>query len=341
MTVGYTVQARLADGGNSQIEARIIASVDRMTLAFANSAIANTELILLGTIEDPDYVEHATQKVFDAHVKLRNETDGYLDVVTDFHHQLGSDLASIIVSSVQTGGVAGVAVSGSWSSANARSAMTSSKMTFEHELGHNLGGAHAWGDTSEGNTESNMGWRFIGSSGTKYTTIMAYSHVSSWGGRIPYFSNPNVLHPDGNVPTGAVDGYDATNDPTVDPALKLGYNGTVATRGANNASTIDTGEGNVTYGATVASDRATRTDFEVHAPAAAAQWEKGTTRTISFSGGDMDDLATIHLYKGGVLHTTLASDVNPATHRNFAWEIPFSLTDGSRLHDPRRTEPQR
>ena len=45
---------------------------------------------------------------------------------------------------------------------------------------------------------------------------MAYGGQST----VPYFSNPEVLY--NGVPTGAVDGYDATNDETVDPRLSSG-----------------------------------------------------------------------------------------------------------------------
>jgi len=57
VTVGYSTAARIDANGTSQMEAKIIASVDRMSLAFANSQINNTEIVLLGTIEETVYVE--------------------------------------------------------------------------------------------------------------------------------------------------------------------------------------------------------------------------------------------------------------------------------------------
>jgi hypothetical protein len=320
VTVGYTAEARAAQGGTSQIEGLIIDSVDRMTLAFANSGIADTELMLVGTIEDPDYVERTSQRIFEAHNHLRFPGDGELESITDLHNRLGSDLVAVIVSEPQ-GGTQGVA--GGRTSATSRSSMTAGQMTFVHELGHNLGCAHAWGDTSTSNTGINLGWRFQGLSGTKYTTIMAYT--SGWGSRIPYFSNPNVLHPDGDIPIGVVAGYNYTLDPnpTLDPALEAGYDGSVPTRGANNANVIDTEQGSGS------ANSATRSSFEVVSPLVSDRWEKGTTRAIQFNGGDHQDLATIELYKGGALHSTLATDVNAALVRNFEWTIPFNHAEGT------------
>lgn len=330
VAVGYSAQARSNEGGASQIEAKIIASVDRMTLAFANSDITDTEIVLVGTIEDPDYAEPGTgSDLGDELIDLRNddENNPALNIVTDYATQLGADLISFLTVSSQ-GGQSGVANSGNRYTINSVASMTAGQMVFAHELGHNLGCAHAWGDSSEGNTSANMGWRFQGTSGTKYTTIMAYG--AGWNNsRIPYYSNPNVLHPDGDVPTGSVPGYDATNDPTVDPQLKPGYDGSVATRGANNANTINTGEGHSDYGATVAAAWDTRTAFSVVSPGGGDQLEPGYTYTIFFGGSDMDDLADILLYKGGVLHTTLASGVNAATHASFSWSIPFDFEEGT------------
>jgi autotransporter-associated beta strand protein len=335
VVVGYSQQARIDDGGYSQIEARIIDSLDRMTLAFANSQIPNTEVMLLGTIEDPAYVAPGTSStnLGDELTNLRNESDGVLDTVTNLSNRLGADLSSFVVSSSQ-GGQAGVANGGNRYTINARTAMTAGQMVMAHEMGHNMGCGHAWGDSSKP-TAANTGWRLKTTSGSLVSTIMAYT--DGWGARIPYFSNPNVFY-DG-ARTGAVNGYNATGDTTVDQRLVVGglrygptdfgFDGNSPTLGANNADMINTGTGVAGLGATSASNWATRTAFQVISPAAAAQWERGTTQTIRFNGGDKNDLATIKLFKGGVLHSTLASDINPATNRNFTWIVPFALTDGA------------
>lgn len=332
VVVGYGQEARIADGGYAQIEARIIDAVDRVTSAFANSAIANAELMLLGTIEDPDYLfsENTATDMGVEISDLRTEGDGDLDTITDFSNQLGADLTSFVIKEGR-GSTAGVQSADKYTVVS-RTNMTLGRMTFAHEIGHCLGAGHAWGDTNNSVVSANYAWRFISpNSGNKYRTITAYNNGIG-GTIIPYYSNPNVFF-DG-ARTGAFDGYNVLNDSTADPIFYeengiRGFDGTNPDLGANNALVIDTGESLSGAGLAYNSAHATRTDFELLTPTAAARWEKGTIRTISFNGGDMDDLATIQLYKGGALHTTLASGVNAATHRNFAWEIPFGLTDGA------------
>ena len=67
---------------------------------------------------------------------------------------------------------------------------------FSHELGHNLGCAHARGDpgatgTKDGAYTYSYGYRFFGQDGRRYRDIMAYDP----GTRVPYFSNPDVIVP--------------------------------------------------------------------------------------------------------------------------------------------------
>lgn len=54
IVVGYGQSARSSQGGTSQMEALIISSIDRMNTAFGNSLVTNVELVLLGSIEDPN-----------------------------------------------------------------------------------------------------------------------------------------------------------------------------------------------------------------------------------------------------------------------------------------------
>ncbi|MEI6176222.1 MAG: autotransporter-associated beta strand repeat-containing protein [Verrucomicrobiota bacterium] len=335
VVVGYSKEARIDDGGYAQIEARIMDSLDRMTLAFANSQIPNTEMVLVGTIEDPAYMAPGSSSLSlgDELTNLRNENDGVLDTVTNLSNRLGADLVSFVTPAGQ-GGQSGVANGGNRYSINSRIAMTASQMVMAHEMGHNMGCGHAWGDSSKP-TAANTGWRFKTPGGSQLSTIMAYT--DGWGARVPYYSNPNVLYE--GVKTGAVNGYDATGDTTVDQRLVVGglrygptdfgFDGNTPSLGANNADMINTGTGVPGLGATSASNWKTRTAFNVISPAAAAQWERGTTQTIRFNGGDTKDLATIKLYKGGLFHSTIASGINPATNRNFTWTVPFALTDGT------------
>ncbi|MDF1861660.1 MAG: choice-of-anchor D domain-containing protein [Verrucomicrobiales bacterium] len=243
---GYGREARIAEGGVAAIEALIIASVDRTNTAFLNSLIADTELVLLGTIEDPDYVfpgaTAGTMNSGDELGDLNNASDGVLDIVTDLKALVGADHAGFVVK--QTDGSAGVAYRPGQSMIVSRTYMTSTRLTFVHEFGHNIGCRHAWGDSSGDSVETdfNYGWRIDPPSSSKVRTVMAYDW--SWT-RIPHFSDPDVFY--NGAKTGAVDGYNATGDATADPRAVsggyqgghgAGYDGTNPSLGARNADYI-------------------------------------------------------------------------------------------------------
>ncbi|QTN32838.1 hypothetical protein HZ994_11025 [Akkermansiaceae bacterium] len=339
IVVGYDAGARVEDGGYTQIEARIISSVDRMSAAFANSAITNTELMLLGTVEDPFYVFPGSSagNMGEELGNLNNFSDGILDTVSGFATTLGADMVSFVTR--EADGSAGIAYRPGRSSITARTYMTSTRITFAHEVGHNLGCDHSWGDSSQ-SYHTHYGWRLEPPGLTRVRTIMAYDWGWGNGHRIPYFANPNVSY--NGAATGTVNGYNATGDATADQRYvtgglgytgsdpnRSGFDGTNANLAANNANTINTGGGNGSYGATVASNRAVRTAFNVTSPLSGAEWPRVSAQTISFNGGDMDDLFSITLYKGGSLVSTIASGLNPATSRNFAWTVPTGLASGT------------
>jgi hypothetical protein len=339
VVVGYDAGARVDDGGYAQIEARIIASVDAMTTAFGNSLITHTELMLLGTIEDPAYVfpGPGVRSMGPELSNLNNFTDGTLDTVTNFSTLLGADLVCFVIK--EADGSAGIGFKPGRASVVARDYMTSTRRTFEHELGHNLGCDHSWGDSSQ-NYHARYGWRLEPPGLTRVRTIMAYDWGWGSGHRIAYFSNPAVSY--NGAATGAVNGYNVLGDMKADQRyyqgglgysgsdpLKFGFNGANSALGANNANTINTGAGVGSYGAAYAAKHATRTAFAVTSPVAGVVLNRGVTQNIVFRGGDMDDLATLQLFKGGVLHSTLATNRNPATGRNFTWSIPTDIAYGS------------
>ena len=349
VVVGYDQGARIADGGVSQIEARIIASIDRMNIAFVNSLISNTEMMLLGTIEDPDYVYpgavSGSMSTNDELGNLNNTTNGVLDTVSNYATLLGADLQSFVMK--QADGSAGIAYLPGRSSIVARDYMTATRITFAHELGHNMGCDHSWGDSSQSVTHNRYGWRLDGdgnstTTGDRVRTIMAYDWGWGTGVRIPYYSNPAVTY--AGARTGQVNGYNVTGDSQSDARYAvggLGYSGSNTTApgfdgsnpslGANNANVLLNGfPSNSNYGTSFASNRATRATLAVTAPSAGSQWATGASLPIFFKGGDYEYSVTVQIYKGAALAATVASNVdNAATKRNFNWSIPINQTGGS------------
>ena len=324
IVVGYGAEARAAEGGTAAMEARIIASVDRMNTAFANSSITNVELVLLGTIEDPDYdypgATAGTMGSTDELGDLNTHGDGLLDVVSQLRIDLGADLNTFVIK--DTDGSAGIGYLPGKSAVVARTYMTSSRITFAHELGHNIGCRHAWGDTDCTENYHNRAWR-LDTGSDKYRTVMAYDW--DWT-RIPWYSNPNVTY--AGVRTGAVNGYDATGDTTTDPRLvqdgysgdctnNTGYDGTHANLGANNALYI-------LDNAHWVEDNATRAELGIVSPASGEVLQHGAGYTIEWVGGVYDGSVDLDLYKGGVSNRSVAVGLDN-NDWSFAWTVPADV----------------
>ncbi|MCB1206819.1 MAG: hypothetical protein KDN18_21365, partial [Verrucomicrobiae bacterium] len=333
LVVGYDKAARAADGGVSQMEARILDSVDRMNTAFVNSLVTQTEVMLLGTIEDPDYTYPggvsgdmgSADELGD--LNSTGSTNPELNTVSDYANALGADLKSFVLR--DTDGSAGIAYLPGTSSVTARTYMTPTRITFAHELGHNIGARHSWGDSSgdASKTASNYGWRLAPAGQTRVRTIMAYDWGWGSGQRIPYYANPAVTYQ--GARTGQVNGYNATGDALSDSRYVsgglegthgAGFDGSNPSLGARNASTI------LSQAPSRASQR-TRTSFQLVTPAGGVTWMPGQTREIYWTGGDYDDTVTISLYKSGVFQSQLASGLR-GDQRKFSWIIPAGITQG-------------
>ncbi len=335
IVVGFDRAARIADGGHSQIEARIIASVDLMNAAFVNSQVTATELRLLGTVEDPLYVfpgrTPGTMGSSDELGDLNNSspTNPALNTVSTYANTLGADLRAFIVK--QTDGSAGVAFRPGVSSITARDYMTPSRITFAHEIGHNIGARHSWGDTSTTDavtTDFAYCWRLAPSNHPRVRTIMAYDWNWGSGTRIPYFANPNVLYQ--GTRTGQVDGYNATEDPFSDPryisggyvgGLGSGFDGTNPSLGARNAHFLLARAPN-------RASLSTRAALQIVTPAPSVNWTIGEPYEIFWTGGDHTDSASLSLYKAGVFQSQITSAL-PAHRRRFLWTPSLSLPSGS------------
>jgi hypothetical protein len=149
---------------------------------------------------------------------LRSTSDGIMDNVHTLRDTHLADLVAILVQVSDTGGIAyltGDPVNGSPSSAFSltRVQQATWTYTFIHELGHNMGNMHSRNQSSQaagvdgGVFPYSTGWRWIGSNGTSYASVMTYENAPLDGVnsiRTPHFSNPNINYQ--GVPTGSYTG---------------------------------------------------------------------------------------------------------------------------------------
>jgi len=141
------------------------------------------------------------------HNPFGEEFEGYMEEVHELRDQYGADLVALFASEPGTGGTGWLLTvplgsSGYGFSIN-RVQQIGNSYTLIHEIGHNLGNAHARDQASQpaglvgGLFEYSTGYRWSGSTGN-YTTVMGYTEGVFTS--IPHFSNPYVSW-DGD-PTG-------------------------------------------------------------------------------------------------------------------------------------------
>lgn len=193
--VAYTDAAVAQAGSELLMLDQILWAIGDSNAIYANSEIA-VGLQLVGTARTTGYLESASSMASDLYA-LRDPADGPLDRVLASATAAGADLTALI--RADGGGACGIAflVGGSVSDVEYGVSVTAlgcfSNRTFTHELGHNMGCCHAPGDgggcLSGGVFPYSTGHRFVGTNGTQYRTVMAYSP----GTRIGRFSSPTVL----------------------------------------------------------------------------------------------------------------------------------------------------
>ncbi|MFO8028737.1 MAG: zinc-dependent metalloprotease [Cyclonatronaceae bacterium] len=153
---------------------------------------------------------------------LGNEYQGFMESVHTLRSQYGADLVSILVDNTDVGGLAFQLGDASGYpqlgfSLNRIRQVTSST-TFVHEIGHNMGNAHSRSQRRNaagpfgGLFDYSTGWRFTGSSGTSFATVMTYLEArdESMSTGIMHFSNPEVTFDNRN--TGSYSGGNAPSD---------------------------------------------------------------------------------------------------------------------------------
>ncbi len=193
VVVFYTSSASAVAGGDAAVQTRIALGVSETNTAFANSGITS-QLRLVGA-ELVTYTESGDLGL-DLE-RFADTADGFMDTVHSRRNALGADLAVLVVGST-AGGACGIGyVMTSLSSTFASNAFTvtaypciSPNYTFAHELGHNMGSAHA---PEDGASQPSLYPYSFGYKhpGNLFRTVMAYNCPSNCT-RVLHFSNPGV-----------------------------------------------------------------------------------------------------------------------------------------------------
>ena len=226
MVITYLPEAAAAVGGISATEAKIVAHVDTVTQLFVNSQINDTAFHLLGTgletvatgglVAPTDPADHNTmQTLLGADISGKMTLGG------------GGSAWTPNGAYVYEGFIFGAAVPASTGS------------SFPHEICHNFGASHSFGDGGYRNTETSeihYGWR-MRVEGYNYRTVMSYTTnvavgdnaANSYGPRIGYLSDPDQNYDAAvangatiAVPLGAATGYNGSSDPYMDASLLYG-----------------------------------------------------------------------------------------------------------------------
>lgn len=184
----YTPEAVLAEGGTTQIEAKINLAVAETNQAYANSHV-DQRLRLVHQALASGYAE--TGDFSTELERMRIDGDGFIDEAHSLRNQYCADFVVLIVASVQYCGIGYLMTVPDVSFAPDAFSVTSrvcatGYYTFGHELGHNMGCHHDRQNATVGAYPFSYGYRTPDS---QWRTVMAYAP----GTRVQLFSNPNVL----------------------------------------------------------------------------------------------------------------------------------------------------
>ncbi|GJQ29007.1 MAG: hypothetical protein HBSAPP03_08910 [Phycisphaerae bacterium] len=182
MMVVYTPAARDEAGGTSAIRAVAALAIDQTSTSYINSDCpARARLV---SCTEVSYTEVNNDTDLD---RLTNTSDGWIDGVHTTRDNVNADM--VMLYTTVGSGLA-------WCGGGANSAFgtldwtrATSDFTHAHESGHNTGCGHDSGNIDCDPTPPyGRGWRFNGTNGTQYRTVMAYPP----GSVIMYYSNPAV-----------------------------------------------------------------------------------------------------------------------------------------------------
>ncbi|MCB0319617.1 MAG: hypothetical protein KDD60_01750 [Bdellovibrionales bacterium] len=234
----YTPEAREWAGGTAAVE-----SLVQQAILLSNESYTNSDVSLsLNLVHSEEAGESESNDFTTDLSRLAGNGDGYFDNV---HELRESSYADMVVLLRGPGEYCGIGFSAdsveALQSGNYAYAVVAANCvdyySFQHEVGHNLGLQHDQDNapTSIAYTGS-YGYRWQGGDGNSYRSIMAYAP----GIRVPYFSNPNVLHE--GASTGVVG--DANNAATLATVAAFA----VRYRENPNLSSGETEEGNTEGG---------------------------------------------------------------------------------------------
>jgi hypothetical protein len=218
--VVYTPAANSWAATNSGIENIITLAMQR-----ANTAHTNSDTQVYLNLVHSEEVSYTEQDIYTDLDKLTftGGANSALDTVQVLRDQYKVDLVCLLEKTEDAGGLGWLLSNTNGTSSRAfcvsRVQQTSWTYTMVHEWGHNMGCHHHKEQTTEPgptawvnwltNTWS-AGWRWIGTNGTRYCSVMTYENGSYFSDgqthtRVAYFSNPNISYkgaPVGHVADG-------------------------------------------------------------------------------------------------------------------------------------------
>ena len=176
-----------------------------------NAVLANSDIACVIRLVDVYLPNHAASANLSAELtNARNGAGGWSGIAAR-RTTVGADVVSVMIETGAPDGTTGIGYVGS-SAATAFSACAvqaiNSSHTMTHEIGHNFGCGHSLtmgGNSGPGSYPYASGLNFIGNSGTRYHTMMAYYFDDAYSSYTAcnLFSSPLLMH-DG-VPIGVAD----------------------------------------------------------------------------------------------------------------------------------------
>jgi hypothetical protein len=229
--VVYTQAVRNAEGNRAAAEALVYQTVATTNQAYFNSDVhQRIRLVHVQEVthtEDPDLNNDLRS--------LRSSTDGAIDDIHTLRDTYGADIVSMIVNNVNPNycgyGYRMATVSTDFENyafSVVERSCSGSRLSFAHELGHNMGLHHDRYVESSSSYDYAFGYVNVGA---KWRTIMAYDNECADAGvncpRLPYFSNPNLTY--GGDPMGVAQGTVDANGAAIGADSHLALNNTALT----------------------------------------------------------------------------------------------------------------